>query len=913
MAEPGSFTAMPAAVLTVRGYRPAPLRATRHVASHNPLNFAAAPMLLAAAGFCLGILDARWVWHPPLLWLLTATLGAVLVLVALHWAERHVWLPLLLVWFSAGQFAASTASLQRVSPQLLHRADALQRTAEGTVVALYPVRSIEHYKAFTNQQNVETTTQVDLLLHSIEDIASDRDVQLPVQGGLRLSLYAKPGEVLPVLHCGEYVRVPVRLHLPERSLDPGAWDSVAYLRQHGIAVLGSADASAVTALPKVRAVSLACWASAAQLWAGDRLDKIVARSAATRMRLPAAMRLRSEDAGILRAMLFGDRSHLRHALRTGFERTGSFHLLVVSGLHITIVLALCFWLARKVGASEFTASFIALGLALPYALLTGFAPPVQRALWLSGVYLICRILYRERAAMNALAIAALGILVRSPSALFDASFQMTMLAVLAIAGVAAPLLEATIAPYLRGLRTIGLPGLDPHLPARVTQLRVSLRMVGEHLRPLLLRRWATTLPTSALRWLLRVVEALLISWIVEMAMMLPMAVYFHRITLLALPANLLGLPLLGVLLPLALLTFLLGCVQPMLALPTASLTALLLHAITGIIAGFGRLAATGMRTPDPALWTMLLFAATWVAALWMMRAGTCWRWCALAAITVGSACVVWPQHPMLHPGRLEVTAIDVGQGDSIFVATPDGRTLLIDAGGPIGPMHSEDSAFDVGEDVVSQYLWTRRIRSLDVVALTHAHSDHMGGMPAVLANFHPHTLWVGNNPLVPAYLALLADAKLDGVRVKSFHAGESFIFGNTSVRVLAPAAGYLPGKQPSNDDSLVLRIAYGGTAALLEGDAQARTERRMVADGLQPATLLKVGHHGSCTSTTPAFLAAIAPTYAVISDGRNNPFGHPCVPVLNALDVMHVHVYRTDTLGLSTFLLNGKSVQPVVR
>ncbi len=912
MADTGSSTAMPASAQFARGYKPAPLRATRNTTRRDPLHFSSVPMLLAAAGFCLGILDARWTWHPPLLWLLTATLGAALVLAALRWAERRVWLPLLLVWFCAGQFAASTASLQGASPQLLHRADALQRAAEGTVAALHPVHSIEHYKAFSNQPSTETTTQVDLSLNSIEDVASDRDVQLPVQGGLRLSLYAKPGEPLPTLHCGEQFRVLVRLHLPERFLDPGAWDYAEYLRQHGIAVLGSADASAVTALPNARAISLACWASAAQLWAGERLDAIVASSTAT-LRLPVAMRLRSEDAGILRAMLFGDRSHLRHALRTGFERTGSFHLLVVSGLHITIVLALCFWLARKAGASEFTASCIALGLALPYALLTGFAPPVQRALWLSGVYLLCRILYRERAMMNALAIAALGILVRTPSALFDASFQMTMLAVLAIAGVAVPLLEATLAPYLRGLRTVGLLGLDPHLPARVTQLRVSLRMIGEHLRTLLPKRWATTLPTSALRWLLRAAEALLISCIVELAMMLPMAVYFHRITLLALPANLLGLPLLGVLLPLALLTFLLGCVQPILALPTASLTAVLLHAITGIIARFGSLAATGMRTPDPALWAMFLFAATWMTALWMIRADKNWRWCALAVITVGSACVVWPQRPMLHRGKLEITAIDVGQGDSIFVATPDGHTLLIDAGGPIGPMHAEDSDFDVGEDVVSQYLWTRRIRSLDAVALTHAHSDHMGGMPAVLANFHPRTLWVGNNPLVPAYLALLADAKMDGANVESFHAGESFSFGDTSVRVLAPAAGYLPGKQPSNDDSMVLRIAYGETAALLEGDAQARTETRMVADGLQSAALLKVGHHGSCTSTTPTFLAAIAPAYAVISDGRNNPFGHPCVPVLDALDAMHVHVYRTDTLGLTTFLLNGKSVLPLAR
>jgi competence protein ComEC len=869
-------------------------------------------MLLAACGFCLGIVDARWVWHPPLLWLLTAILGAWLTLAALRRVERFLWLPLLLVWFSAGQFAWSVAPTQAPSPELHQYADRLQRVAIGSVSALHPVQKITRYQAFSDVQSVETTTQVDLNLDSIEDVASDRDAQVPIQGGLRLSLYAKPGEKLPALRCGQSIRVPVRLSRPGRYLDPGAWNYADYLRQHGIAVLGNADAGAVQFTPGARTLSLACWASAAQLWAGERLDRIAQQSTSAAW-LPASLRLRGGDADILRAMLFGDRSHLRHALRIGFERTGSFHLLVVSGLHITIVIALCFWLARKAGAGEVAASAIALTLALPYALLTGFAPPVQRALWLSAVYLICRILYRERAAMNAIAIAALSILALRPNALFDSSFQMTMLAVLSIAGVAAPLLEATIAPYLRGLRTVSLPGLDPHLPARVTQMRVSLRMFSEHLRPFLPKRWASALPVGLLRWLLRALEAMLVSLVVELAMMLPMAVYFHRITLLALPANLLGLPMLALLLPCALLTFLLGCAQPMLALPSASITALLLHCITGIITYAGKLAATGMRTPDPPLWTMLLFATTWIAALWLVRAGKGWRWCALAAITIGSACVIWPQPPALHPGVLEVTAIDVGQGDSIFVSTPDGRTLLIDAGGPIGPAHTEDSSFDVGEDVVSQYLWTRGIRALDAVALTHAHSDHMGGMPAVLANFHPRALWVGNNPLVPAYMALLADAKQAGTRVESWHAGESFSFGSTKVRVLAPAPGYLPGKQPSNDDSLVLRIAYGETAAILEGDAQARTEARMVADDLQPAALLKVGHHGSCTSTTPAFLAAVSPSYAVISDGRNNPFGHPCMPVLNALASMQVRVYRTDTLGLSTFFLNGKSVQALPR
>jgi competence protein ComEC len=902
---------MPEDVRTTRHYSPAPLRVTRRHAQSGPLNFAAAPMLLAAAGFAMGVLDARWVWHPPLFTLLAALLGVLLTLAALRYAERTLFLPLLLLWAAVGQFSAAVAPARTASPALLHMADRLQREVTGTVVAVHPEKAVARYgrpAATLQTEQTEQTEQVDLALQSAEDLNSEHDWQVPVHGGLRLSVYAKPGEVLPVFSCGARVRVTTRMAVPDRYLDPGAWDFPAYLRQHGIHVLGSADAATITVLPAVDGPSLACLATAAQFWAGTRLERITTLGASQTW-LPAWLRFQQKDSDLLRAMLFGDRSHLRHTLRTSFERTGSFHLLVVSGLHITIVIALFFWLARKTGMKDMAATVVALSAALPYAFLTGFAPPVQRALWLSGVYLVCRIVYRERAALNAVAIAALGVLVRTPSSLFDASFQMTFLAVLPIAGVAAPLIEATMGPYLRGLRTVSLPSLDPHLPQRVTQMRVSLRLWGEHLRPLAGRRWAVRLPVSLSRWTLRAMEALLVSFIVEMAMILPMAIYFHRITLYALPANMLGLPLLGFMLPLALLTFLLGCIQPMLALPLASLTALLLHGITALVDSFSASALSSFRIPGPPAWSIVCFLAAWTLALWMVRGKLLWKFAALAIVLAGSICVILPQRPDLHPGVLEVTALDVGQGDSVLVVTPDGRTLLVDAGGPSGATEQTDSNFDIGEEVVSQYLWSRHIRHLDDVALTHAHSDHMGGMPAVLANFRPHALWVGNNPLVSTYRALLADAQAENIQVQSWHAGQQFPFGATEVRVLAPAVGYEPGEQPSNDDTMVLRVAYGETSVLLEGDAEAPSERAMVANGLPVTTLLKVGHHGSSTSTIPVFLQAVAPQFAIISDGRHNPFGFPRVPVLDALAAAHVRVYRTDTIGLSSFLLNGRTVQ----
>jgi competence protein ComEC len=866
-------------------------------------------MLLAAAGFSLGIIDARWVWHPPLLSLASGFLAAGLALLAARIAVRCLWLPLLLLWFCVGQFCAFVSPTPPTSPAIVQLADGLQRSVSGTVTAIHSARTETRISPYGGPTETEQTQQIDLVLDHVENFNADHDWQTAVVGGLRLNLYAKQGQSLPQLRCGERLNVELRFHAPEYFLDPGAWNYPAYLAQHGIAVLGSADASAVHVASMRGRPSLSCLATAAQTWAGTRLDQIVTISASYRW-LPVWMRLTSQESSVLSAMLFGDRTRLQHSMRTAFERTGSFHLLVVSGLHITIVIGLIFWLARKLRIPQLPATLLAISLALPYAFLTGFAPPVQRALWLSAVYLFSRILYRERAALNAIGIASIGVLVHNPSALFDASFQMTFLAVLAIAGVAMPLIEATLAPYLRGVRLPRQIRLDPFLPRKVAQMRVLLRMYVERLRYIVGPRWGWRLPFGLVRWGLRFTEAMIVALVVELAMVLPMAVYFHRITLVALPANLFGLPLLAFMLPLALMTFLLGCIHPALAMPSAAVTALLLHAISWLIQLFGNLGVSSLRTPNPPTWSLFCFATAWIAALWLVRLSRRWKVIVLTAIFVGSLLVLWPAPITRHRGVMEVTAIDVGQGDSLLIVTPDGHTLLVDAGGPVGGPRTDDPQFDIGEEVVSQYLWTRHIRRLDAVALTHAHSDHMGGMPAILKNFHPKVFWVGNNPMIPDYRALLALAAQENIPVQRMRAGDRFIFGGIHVRILAPAATYRPGMRAANDDSLVMRIRYEKTAALLEGDAEAPVEEQMVATEPLAAGLLKVGHHGSNTSTIPSFLAAVHPQFAVISAGRHNPFGHPRVSVLDELGAAHVRVYRTDTLGLSSFLLNGDTIQP---
>ncbi len=633
--------------------------------------------------------------------------------------------------------------------------------------------------------------------------------------------------------------------------------------------------------------------------------------------LPAPLRLSQDDAAMLAAMVAGDRTYLTHALRVGFERTGSFHMLVVSGFHLAIVAACIFWITRRLRMPRVPATLVTIGASLAYALFTGFATPVQRSLWMVTLYLIGRLVYRERNALNTIGFAALCLVVVNPRSLFDSSLQMTLLAVLAIAGVAAPLLQGTIHPYAAAMRDLRLVAIDIKLAPRLAEFRLMMRMVAQRLERAGNGVIAWRVFPWCVRFAVRFVELIVVSCVVELAMTLPMAVYFHRITIFALPVNLLILPLLVVLMPAALLTLLLLVVWPAAAVVPAMLVALVMHVGIGLVHLFGSMTMGDFRIPNPLLWQSAAFCALLGAAIVLAHESLARqvRWLrrgAWAALAMAALAAVMPR-PVERPnGAMLMEAIDVGQGDSLLIITPDGKTLLIDGGGFGGGPKQAPQDFDIGEEVVSPALWARGIRHLDAVALSHAHSDHISGLFTVLRNFHPDELWVGNNPRFGAYNALLDEAAALHVQVKSFRAGDAFTFGSAQVNVLAPFRDYVPGAAPANNDSLVLHMAYGATSVMLEGDAEAPIEQAMLAEpGLQ-STLLKVGHHGSITSTRPEFFARVAPQWAVISCGLRNRYGHPREEVLEELQAAHVRTFRTDIQGLSCFVLNGKTATGTV-
>lgn len=552
---------------------------------------------------------------------------------------------------------------------------------------------------------------------------------------------------------------------------------------------------------------------------------------------------RGPEEGVVRAMLLGDRAGLDRETLERFRASGTYHVLALSGAQVALVASLLGFALRRMGLVP-VASGPAIALALfAYACLVGADPPVMRAAVMASVLVLGLGLELDGEAANLLGLAAILLLLWRPSDVADPGFQLSFVATLGL---------IVIAPPLRSLL--------PRLPFRLELALAASAAAQLALAPLLV-------------------------------------VHFHRLAPAALILNLAAVPLATAVLllgaALAVLAPIVPASGPLLGVLAFAAARALLW--TSQLAGTWR--ALDSRAPDPWFVALLVHGAGLVL---LVRRRT--RAGALLSM-IGIALLAWGGPTAAGDGRLEVSVLDVGQGDAIVLRSPSGRHAVVDAGG------SFDGRFDIGEAVVAPFLWRRGVREIDLLVLTHAHPDHVGGAPRLVRSFRVGEVWEGPAPRHDRGYAELDRALHDaGVARRTVMRGAVLDWDGVRIEVVGPPPPVRAPRVTRNDDSVVLRVGFGEARFLLTGDVEAAGEAALDPGDV---SLLKVAHHGSRTSSSAGLLAAARPALAVISAGLRNTFGHPSPEALDRLRAAGARVFRTDQDGTVTIVTDGRSLRVI--
>jgi competence protein ComEC len=669
-----------------------------------------------------------------------------------------------------------------------------------------------------------------------------------------------------------------------------------------------------------------------------------------------------ETSGVLKAAIFGNRLGLTRETAEAFREGGTFHVLVISGLHITFIGGLAWAFARRLTRRRAFRWAASVAFVWTYAVAVGAEASVLRAALMFTLAALAPTLGRRSGPVNATGGAALALLVVRPSSLFDPSFQLTFLSVAAIVALALPLLST--------LKDVG-----EWRPTRATPYPPACPRWFQTLAEVLYwreRRWRAEMsrathdyrlfksPSAArlerwrVQWLLRqVFAAVLISLVVQVSLVPLLVLHFHRLSLASLVLNIFVGALMVVLAAAGLAAMALAQVSASLAAPLVRVAELSAALMSHSVDPFARAHVASMRLPECTGWPAAVYALYFVPLLLLASALLRWRPLALpprasetegdadetgafvptllkpaslklASLALALMLFVVVSHPLsagLPDGRLRVDFLDVGQGDSALVTMPDGSTLLIDGGGRpdfrrrVDDEEAEEFERDtrgIGESVVSEYLWRRGLSRVDYVLATHADADHIDGLNAILRSFKVEGALVARAPSDDTEFLRFADAARDaGVPVYLVGRGDRLRFGAVTLEVLWPPLAEGDGDAPSaNNDSIVLRIRFGRRTLLLTGDAEAPAEASLVAAGDDLACdVLKVAHHGSRTSSTQAFVNATRPALAVVSVGQDSPHGHPHAEVMQRLRDAGALVITTGERGTVTVTTDGEDLR----
>lgn len=663
------------------------------------------------------------------------------------------------------------------------------------------------------------------------------------------------GEVPTAVAVGGRVVLRGVLRPPEPPRNPGEPDPRALAAERG--VVGELDRARLRAIAAPDPRDPANALPLARAWAARTLRA----------------RIAEPEASVLAGALLGERGTLPPDLRAAFQDTGTVHVLVTAGLHLGVIAAATLGLLRALRCGRATAALGTIPALWTYAAFSGGHLPSIRAAACASVLLLAHALGRPAFSWNVLGLAAIAVATLDPRSVFTLSFALSFSCVAAIALLAQPI--------ARACERARLPKPLAHAVALTAATQLG------------------TWPLSARAFLILAPFALLANAVV--VPLIAVAMIAGALTLVATPV-------------------------PPLAELAAGTTATLLAGIVAAVRGVAALPAAHLVATPPSIAAITAYDVALVAAAALcaragrteerrrrraLRAG--------AVLLVGLACAVCLAPPP-RVRELDVAAIDVGQADALLVQTPGGHAVLVDAGGRLERgTDGEASAEAIGTRIVLPFLLRRGVQRLDAIVLTHPHGDHVGGVPPVV-----RALAVGlvadSGQSYPgaAYARTLLAAREREVPVRVVRAGETWRFGDgTELKFLAPEAPLLQsGRNDVNENSLVFMLTYGSFRMLFTGDAGAESEARMLASGADlHADVLKVGHHGSAYGSTPGFVRAVAPRVAIVSDGRDNAYGHPAPETLATLRAAHATVYRTDEDGEIDVRSDGRTftVRPFLR
>ena len=557
-----------------------------------------------------------------------------------------------------------------------------------------------------------------------------------------------------------------------------------------------------------------------------------------------------DDAPLARALLVADQRQIPTEMRDRYAAAGLIHMLSISGLHVAVIAAameLLFQVARMSRRVSLFGAFIATGV---YVAIIGAPPPALRSAAMLGVAMASRLSQRPTSGWAAWAIGAFVPLVQ-PRIALDVGYQLSVLGMCAL--VAAGSLWRR------------------HLSKRLDGWKGKIA-----------RELVTSLVACA-------VTAPLVAWV------------FGRVSLIAPLSNLVAAPIITLAQPILFLALLVA--------PIGALARFLAQSVHPLLFVFDWIAWAAASAPGAAMTvttTLItaLLAALAAAALVIACASRYPARPAIIGLAALTTMVVLPALSFSRSNGVEVHFLDVGQGDAILIRTNGGHWVLLDA----GPAWRGG---DAGRTTVLPYI-LRRGGSLEAFVLSHPHTDHVGGAASVLTAMRPRTYWdaafAGGSD---AYIASLAAARKQGIEWHRVHPGDSILVDGVSVSFLAPDSAWTVGLKDPNLASTIALVRYGMVRFLLVGDAERAEEDWLLARYRSElrAQVLKVGHHGSSTSSSDAFLGAVHPDVAVISVGAGNMYGHPSNDVLHALSRVGAEVLRTDETGTVIVRTDGVHIE----